>query len=337
MRFAFLVYVSRSGSTLVARTLASHSRELVVLPEFRLVDVLVAEGDASVRKLSAARLLKLVMIDKQIGSLGFSSAELEALAAENAGKGIRALMEALVARYIARHAPDRRDATTALIKLGSVVYIADQLATLFPEAMYLHVYRDPRAVTSSLIRHVRPYFPEQKMGRGDPVFISREYKRVVRAVRELAGRAPVLDVQYEQFCADPTPVIENIARFFGVAFEREASAPSFTVAAAEQGIHQLVDQAPIVERTTAWQTELPGWAGLAVERTVGDVLGELGYQPHFATGVSPAQARAWHARSTLFHMRCTAEHYVRRLNYYRTRPSWLGNRMKLALRRRGRL
>jgi len=337
MKFAFLVYVSRSGSTLIGRKLAGHSRELVVLPEFRLVDVLMAEGDASVRRLSASRLLALIQIDRQIGALGLSLEELEELAAESVGQGIRALMEKLIERYVARRAPERRDATTVLIKLGTVVYVADKLASIFPEARYVHVYRDPRAVTNSLIRNFRPYFTEQKMGRGDPIYIAQEYSRVVRAVRQLSRFAPVVEVPYERFCARPTEELADIARFLGVAFHAESIAPSFDVADAEQAIHRLVDQPPVLERVSAWHTELPVWAGLAVERTLGGLLGELGYESYFANRIPRVEARAQLLRATLLHLRSTAKHYVRRLAFYRTRPAWLGNRLKLALQRRGRV
>ena len=332
LKFAFLVYVSRSGSTLIARNLAAHARELLVLPEFRLMDVLMAEGEDNVRAMSAERLARVLRIDRQIGELA-PLEEIDDIAAACAGRGIRAVIETLAERYLARHAPERAGATTALIKLGTLVYVAEPLLALFPEARFIHTYRDPRGVASSMLHNQRPYFSQQKMGRGDPVYIAGYYARFMKAVRALAERAPVHEVRYERFCAAARDELVAIAEFLGIAYQDEAIAPSFAIAAAEQKIHRLVDKPPALERVNAWQTELPAWAGLAIERRLGPLLSELGYEPHFVTRTPPREARWLLARAQLSHARLTAEHYLRRLAFYRSRPSWLGNRLKLALRR----
>jgi hypothetical protein len=78
MRFAFLIYVARSGSTLLARHLDAVSPDLLVTPEWNAPIAALRLGEPQLRSLDAQALLRFVRLDRQIGNLELDLSQLSA-------------------------------------------------------------------------------------------------------------------------------------------------------------------------------------------------------------------------------------------------------------------
>src|SRR5262245_10640639 len=223
MRFAFLIYVARSGSTLLARQLDAVSPDLLVTPEWNVPIAALRLGEPRLRGLDAEALLRFVRLDRQIGNLDLDLSQLQAVAASVVGAGARALVEALAAADAEKRG---RSPRAVVIKNSDALWVADALFAEFPEAVFVHIERDGRAVVNSLIHTESSYDPGHPMGRGDPLHCARLWTQYLYRVDTLRARMPerFLTVRYESFLGEPGPTVErlcaDLATRLGVTLRR---------------------------------------------------------------------------------------------------------------------
>jgi hypothetical protein len=155
----------------------------------------------------------------------------------------------------------------------------DYLRRVFPDARFIHVIRDGRAVVSSIVTLIRSRARREKqpMGgfcrppgwrtllRDDLVEqTALQWQAIVRHVR--GWRATLgedyCEVRYEELCAQPREVSRALFEFSGLA----------------AGEAQLagVPERPL-ERSDGWRERLTAPEIATVEKTAGDLLAELGY------------------------------------------------------------
>ena len=154
------------------------------------------------------------------------------------------------------------------------------LRRVFPDARFIHVVRDGRAVVSSIVTQIRSRAQRERqpMGgfcrppgwrallRDDPVEqAALQWQAIVRHVR---GEAATLgsdycEVRYEDLCARPREAYRGLFGFAGLA----AGAPQLAG----------VPDRPL-ERSDAWRKQLGAREIDTVEKTAGDLLAELGYR-----------------------------------------------------------
>jgi hypothetical protein len=315
MRFAFLIYVARSGSTLLARHLDAVSPDLLVTPEWNVPIAALRLGEPRLRELDAAALLRFVRLDRQIGNLELDLSQLQACAADAAGGGARRLVEALATA----HAVHRGRAPRAIaIKNSAALWVDAPLFEAFPEAVFVYIERDGRAVVNSLIHTESSYDPGHPMGRGDPVHCARIWTRYLDRLDALRARAPerLLAVRYESFLAEPEATVERLrgelATRLGVELRPGGSGGDFAVPARERGLHALVEKPPQAARADGWKSELSRTAGIAVESIQRARLAARGYPPHFLADASPLELASARALEALRHAAITVRHGARR-------------------------
>lgn len=315
MRFAFLIYVARSGSTLLARHLDAVSADLLVTPEWNVPITAMRLGEARLAALDAVALSRLLKLDRQIGNLELDDGALEAIARECAGRGARALVEALTAGHAARRG---RAPKITVIKNSASLFVADRLVEVFPEAQFVHVCRDGRGVVSSLVHTESSYDPGHPMGRGDPLHCMRLWLRYLDALDAFERRHPgrVVPVRYESFLAEAetgaAAIAGELATRLGVELASGAGGGRFAVPARERGLHALVERPPVAARAEGWQRELPRAAGIAIEALGRERLRVLGYPEHFLVGASALRIAAARASTWLRHEVTTLRHGARR-------------------------
>ncbi len=326
MRLAFLVYVSRSGSTLLAHRLATATADVVVLPELRLPEILLLAGDPAVRTMDEEKLEDLFSEDRQYAALGLSDEDHRAVLAAAPG-GIAGILETLAERYAGRRP------AVAVYKLGALLHYTSQLQALFAECCFVHVYRDVRGVASSMINAERPYFPGEPMGRGDVVHIARTWTRYLALADEkrLQG-LPLLEVAYEALVGDTDAIVNETLGFLGAAANTDATG-EFAVAPAERELHRLAGKPPEAGRVTGWREELAAWQGVTIEQLAGPAMQARGFDPWFGPRCTAgkrwrAGVRAWFAHAWL-----GLRFYLRRLGNLVTRPRETLRRLQARLRR----
>jgi hypothetical protein len=155
----------------------------------------------------------------------------------------------------------------------------DYLRRVFPDARFIHVIRDGRAVVSSTVAQIRsrPRRAKQPMGgfcrppgwrtllRDDLIEqTALQWQAIVRHVRErrVTLGSDYCEVRYEELCERPREVYRRLFAFAGLA----------------TGEAQLagVPERPL-ERSDGWRERLGGEEIATIEKTAGDLLAELGY------------------------------------------------------------
>ena len=242
VKYVFLIYVNRSGSTLLAKSLASHAQDLVVMPEFRLLEILLGEGDESVRKCLPAELKDFVRLDHQFPNLSISDESLDDIATRSAGKGIKFFIEQIVRTYACNN---KINPSVAILKRGSMLRFAHSLLSIYPDASFLHIYRDLRGVANSSFKSPAPYLAAIMMGRGDPLHLSLRWSRLMKATDKLhlADSSRIHEVKYEDFCREPKRHLKEILAAIGLRYLETAKPDlQFRAQTAEMRIHTLVNE-----------------------------------------------------------------------------------------------
>ena len=161
------------------------------------------------------------------------------------------------------------------------------LTSVFDDALFVHVVRDPRAVVQSLLRvpfwrnTARLHEPAwrdglteadlelwERHGHSAVALAALEWRAVIRTARREAsplGAGRYREVRYEDFVADPHAVLDQLLSFCEL---RESAAP-----------HDFLDlRFELRDMNRRWREELsPAEVGL-FDEAAGDLLAELGYE-----------------------------------------------------------
>ena len=153
----------------------------------------------------------------------------------------------------------------------------DALFAMFPDAQFVNLVRDPRAVVAS-VRKIGWYG-------GDLVDGAGLWGRSVRAVDDWRARlAPdqLLDVQYEELVEDPRGSLELIASFLGLAQEGVDAMLLFHENAGvfrDMVWHPLVSTPVTTEAVRAWEDALTREEVAFVEDVLSADMRRFGYAP----------------------------------------------------------
>jgi len=167
----------------------------------------------------------------------------------------------------------------------------DRIASLLPEARFLHIIRDGRDVVCS-VRGLwfRP---------GDSIeSCAQDWATRLARTRALGSQLPYLEVRYEQLVVQPEDTLRAICRFLELTFDarmlafhqtaasrleehqaRYATDGTLIVSKAQRLHNQrFVTQPPCADRIGRWTTELTDDECARFESVAGDWLDALGYR-----------------------------------------------------------
>ncbi len=151
------------------------------------------------------------------------------------------------------------------------------LLAIFPDARFIHLVRDGRAVCRSILQrrqsagNLQAWWDARPAGwqawaHLDPVEgIAHQWDAVVRTVDEAGARLPpeqYMAVRYEEFAADPVQTVQRLVRFCQTDWAADA------IRAATTGIENRNDK---------WPSELTPGQVAAFNRIAGDTLARHGY------------------------------------------------------------
>ena len=272
MKIAFLVYDSRSGSTLLSREVAAHFPEVYVSPEIRL-DPLLGRRSGWWRRAGDGRVYERLLDGRLPEKLALPPAELKRISAE--AQGIRPLIEALATQAAATQG--RAAPAVALIKSGRHLRASRQILMDVPDARFVYIVRDPRAAIASKLVTDRPYVPGQKMAWAGTCAAALQWRWYGRLARRLGRKAPVLGLRYEALLDGHSNVLADLSRFLESPLGSGGS--RYRVPPAEQAIHGRVLAAGIdVARTSAWRSELSEEDQAVIEILCGQEMRHWGYE-----------------------------------------------------------
>lgn len=163
------------------------------------------------------------------------------------------------------------------------------IAGIYPDAHVLHIIRDGRDVARSIAA--------QSWGPSTLAEAAREWRDTVTAART-AGGPRYRELRYERLLADTAHQTAELLGSLGL----EASEEMVAAALAEAEIPFNVDPGDPSVGAGKWRSALGPRELAEVEREVGPLLAELGYEPSPEMALAPAAAAARSALGALRRM-----------------------------------
>ena len=280
----FIVGCPRSGTTLIQRLLSTHP-DSTVLPETFFVRRLMPDhralGDPLLQN-EHNTLIQAVMQSEAWDVQGLPEEVLhrEVQRQPQTGAGVlRAWMEATAQAHnvpvVGEKTPDHA------LQVGA-------LHRALPDARFVHVVRDPRAVVNSW--RTVPW---------SSGYVWRDanlWRERVQAVRQASASAPVHTVRFEQLVQAPAPTMQRVAAFLGLApghpWTRDDVDAEQVAVDAEAEPWKQNALAPIDPAVaTRWRSVLPEADQAMVEHMAGREMQRWGYMPE--ASAAARRAAAW--------------------------------------------
>jgi hypothetical protein len=281
----FVVGVGRSGTTLLRLMLDAHP-DLAMPPETGFVPDLIAA--AKREGATPETLLEAVTGHRKWGDFPMSEQELlerwRGLERLRARGAVRAFFEL----YAAHQGKPRWGDKTP----GYTMYMGPISNTL-PEAHFVHVIRDGRAVALSRMRTLALRPTEiSKVAR-------RWQKRLHKARDKGANLDHYLEIRYEALIREPEQTLRQVAEFIDLPWdpgmldyhersserlaELDRDIPAWgkklpRSAESRMALHQQTTKPPDTARIDRWRDELSAEEIESFEREAGQTLTELGYE-----------------------------------------------------------
>jgi len=278
----FVVGVPRSGTTLLRLMLDAHP-ELAIPPETHFIPSVIR----SIRRGgSADRVADRITQHRRWADFGLDAGELRgrirALDPLEAGPAIRAFYELYAER---RGKPRWGDKTP-----GYATKMR-RIAKALPEARFVHVIRDGRAVVGSRNRRSRRPLPVDVAAR-------RWKRRVISTRNRSRGVGHYTEVRYEDLVGETEATLRIVCSFVELPFDeamlRHHEGAGERIAEIDRDLparggrpdlgaepriaaHARADQPPDPRRAGAWRDEMAAEDVSAFEAEAGDLLETLGY------------------------------------------------------------
>ena len=171
-------------------------------------------------------------------------------------------------------------------KLGSAICVdhtplnikyADMLFDLFPEAKMIHLVRDGRAVSSSIM----PLdWGPNTIDKAASSWASKV--RMGLRVESLYGSERIKRIRYEDVVLDPEKTMKEICVFLDITYEPGMiEGGGFLVPAYTEKQHQLVGKRPMADRADAWKNLLTRREIEIFETIAAEHLLQFGYSVHY--------------------------------------------------------
>lgn len=267
LRPVFIGGCDRSGTTLLGATIGAELGA-VVLPESQFV----GEWAGRLRPNEAADRVAAPIARHRRYPAWREAGCSEPSAVVRPGDTLSRAVERLV-----RHYADATgwDAPTHFVDHSPQnIHFMGALRRHFPDALFIHIVRDGRAVAESLLR--------MDWGPVDIVEASRKWNRSVGAgfaAVHRSGRTHAMTVAYEELVSNRSKVVAQLRTFMGLdAVDGEAQRKAFRVPLSHRDTHAIVNGAPDPGRIAAWRDRLSSRDIELFEQSSGDILRALGYE-----------------------------------------------------------
>lgn len=263
LNICFMIYDSRSGSTLLARKLSEELEDVAVTPEIGF-DSLFSRSEDSFSHKSALEVVRDLYRSGDFRNIGIEQTDMEA--------AVMSMQELITPAELVQTAlglwgtATKSHASRVVVKNGTHAKYWRSILRAWPgTASAIFVFRDPRAVVNSKLRTVRPYHSHEVMAWGGALLAAWRWRKYSELMRQAAGAGVrVLDVQYEALLASPRVEMARVAEFIGTGIAENPATGKYNIPAAERDIHTLVTSGEIrAERSEAWMQEL-SWFDRAV-------------------------------------------------------------------------
>jgi len=205
-----------------------------------------------------------------------TSSSAAALRQEDLHEALRSI-GAHVFRRLASDSPGTRVVVDQTPEHISLIPFVRQV---FPEARFLHVVRDPRAVYSSIRRAAEAWALPGSFPRS-PIQIARRWRRLVSGARELRDSAgDHYELHYEAIHSDPEGELRRLHEWIGLDTDPELVHASVEASRIDKLRANAVAPSGFFRRGSAagWRDELSASEIRVIEHEAGEEMQRWGYE-----------------------------------------------------------
>lgn len=295
--YLFIVGCPRSGTTLLRRMVDAHP--LIAIPSSEqhwLAKWFERRRGVTHEGLVRPELMSELLSYEKFVRTGIAREDLERLIAADKPPTYSSFVRGVFDLYgEARGKPLAGDKTP-----GNVRFIPT-LHGLWPEARFVHIIRDGRSVSLSLINWERASKLARRHGTWaeDPVTTSAVWwERQVRRGREDGGaldKALYHEVRYESLVEEPSLVCRSLCEFLGVPYNSAMLRFHEGKTKTASGLSAKKAWLPVTAGLRDWRSEMSPEDLERFEAAAGDLLDELGYE---RACPRPSQLALKHASET---------------------------------------
>jgi hypothetical protein len=268
----FLLYMNRSGSTLLASLLDQYS-EVGVTPEANIPDGL---GGLKLR-LDTPGAVEYYL-DRLYEDRKFAAWNVERSSIRAALHRLppprdfgRILVEILKCYFTA---PEVR---TLVYKHGHYLFQVPRLRRLIPGCRFIFIERDIRGIFESQKRSI-----DSSSGRVmalNPLERALKYTRTMQLVSRYEHAPDFHVVKFENVIKYPDMELSRLVEFLGISGNKESSVPYFEkIPAAQRHLHEGIRRRPARDKIDSWKKVLSPVEINTIERVAGTTLRSRGYR-----------------------------------------------------------
>ncbi len=266
----FIGGCSRSGTTLLGAMIGAHD-DFICSPESHFkIDVLRAINKQIVSATPEA-VLDFIKRHWRFQIWGLDLTPESFLSCSNQNPSIGCLLNGVVAHYAVQQ--DKPQAHTWVDHTPENISYTYSLLDVFPEAKFIHIIRDGRAIAASIL--------PLDWGPNSIMKVSRWWMRMTSfglAAEKALGPERVLRVKYEDLVLEPETTMRTISQFLGIEFQPAMlQATGFNPPPYTTQQHMLVGNTPDRKVVNRWQQKLTERQIEIFEHQTRDFMLSLGY------------------------------------------------------------
>jgi hypothetical protein len=257
----FIVGCARSGTTLLRRLVNNHSDVAIPLESLFLLDYLKVGG-----RFAISDLIPLLVREPQMLEWGIAPRIADFSDCATLPEVIAELHRIYARQHGKKHWGQ---------KTPRFIRNLDLIQDSFPNARFIHIVRDPRAVANSLIR--------SNVHRSTAYHAAKRWAGDVAAGLDFQDRYPdkALMVSYEGLVADQQVTLQQITDFVGIDYQPNMLQPDMEIlkeySRFNAKIQANLGRAVTAELAGKWVGELSGADLKIVESICSPLMNDLGY------------------------------------------------------------
>lgn len=288
MRPVFVGGCDRSGTTLLGSMLGRHP-DVLCVPEFPSKTIILRNWERIRATVTASNVIDWLAAQHSFMAKWAIQLNKEKLSTPPVD--YRGLTEWVVSQFgdsIGKPSPEIWvDHTPSNIRMVS------RLVEQFPDACFLHIVRDGRAVANSLLE--LPWGP----GSIDHAAVYWMQETAPGLAAEIRfGQKRIMRVHYESLIMDAESTLQAICTNIGLDYDGQmALGGGFKPTRYHQKQHHLVDKPPDPSRISSWKAKLSPRDIEVFEHLTGDMLDYFGYEMLYSTSARPLNRRERWANS----------------------------------------
>jgi hypothetical protein len=283
MKYLFLLYINRSGSTYLSSEL-SRSRHILVCPEAEiLVNLLVKKHNIPLNQKECHKIERSCRVDRKLKYWKVKT--------EDAGidwSGRLPLFFSILRSYQDKTKPEAR---IILFKAVDLMHYTELLIDSARDNNiqigFLIMMRDPRGIYNSQ-RQTYVHYRKRWMNR-NPLAMVHQWQYLYELSLRYTASPHFHFIKYEDFIVDPENCIQNILDFAGLTpgefnFSDMADLPG-RIPSDQQYMHPHIKDAPRRDSIEKWETEMKPAIIEFIGRMSAEALASLDYpQPENIQG-----------------------------------------------------